>query len=151
MCLPMLSGSLSAATLMLRLSPASLRLLNGDDSDCVGGAGVDRDWAHRYAAWFSRREGRVFRLPHQDEYEKASRGVDGRAFPWGPNFYPPCANTIMGAEDHGTWLRQPGSFPIDESPYGVFDTAGNLSSLCWNGLSHLEPKPTLIGRGRARR
>ena len=41
-----------------------------------------------YAAWLGQRTGRPYRLPGELEYEKAARGVDARAFPWGDFFDP---------------------------------------------------------------
>ncbi len=47
--------------------------------------GVSWELAKAYCDWLSRANGRgrVYDLPHEAEWEKAARGPDGRAFPWG--------------------------------------------------------------------
>jgi eukaryotic-like serine/threonine-protein kinase len=88
--------------------------------------GIDAWSAEAYANWRSRRTGRVFRLPTEDEWEKAARGVDGRRYPWGDGFDPSFARmsasraTIPAPEPSGT-------FPVDVSVYGVRDMAGGVA------------------------
>ncbi len=84
---------------------------------------VHFDDARTYAAWRSARDGARYRLPTEDEWEKAARGTDGRFFPWGDHFDPACClmrDTVPGRPS----LHPVGSRPADESPYGVRDMAG---------------------------
>ena len=85
--------------------------------------------AEAYAAWLAERTGLPWRLPTEIEREKASRGVDGRYFPWGDFFDPDFCNMV------DTPRRAPGpelagARPLDESPYGALGLAGDLREWC---------------------
>ena len=83
----------------------------------------------RYAAHQTRRDSLAWRLPREAEWEKAARGVDGRLFPWGDDFDPSRARMwVRGTSAAG--LAPVGSHPLDESPYGVRDLAGNAATRC---------------------
>ncbi len=87
---------------------------------------VSWDDAQAFARWKSTQDGAAVRLPTENEWEKAARGVDGRFFPWGNHFDP--AFCKMSESRPG--VSQPeviGTFPLDESPYGVRDMAGGMS------------------------
>jgi sulfatase modifying factor 1 len=80
--------------------------------------GVTWAEAHAFALWAKKD------LPTEAQWEKAARGPDGYRSPWGNG--PPIWHR----------LRIPGqidkvaSFRGDESPYGVFDMAGNAQEWC---------------------
>ncbi len=56
----------------------------GDEACPV--AGVSWDDAVAFCRWRSGIEGREVRLPTEGEWERAARGADGRAYPWGDGF-----------------------------------------------------------------
>lgn len=86
---------------------------------------ISFDDARAYCAWASARDGVAYRLPTEDEWEKAARGPDGRFFPWGDHFDP--TFTRMRYSLPGDLMPKPvGQFEADASPYGVRDLAGNV-------------------------
>lgn len=97
---------------------------------------VNKSDAEAYAQWLSRRTGEHWRLPTEDEWEKAARGTDGRRFPWGDAFDP----LRLNSHDAGPFDTLPvGSFPKGASPFGLDDAAGEVYE--WTA--------TMDGQGRA--
>jgi len=92
--------------------------------------GVSCDDVERYVAWRSAVEGRVVRLPTEEEWEKAARGVDGRTYPWGDHFDPTFAHMRRSKPGPPAPSRV-GCYPHDVSPYGVYDMAGGVRE--WTG------------------
>ena len=90
--------------------------------------GIPREAAQAYCEWYGNRCGRPCRLPTAEEWEKAARGTDGRLYPWGNIFVKEYAFTYenkAARKEFGLWAK-PESFPMDVSPYGVYDMAGNV-------------------------
>ena len=82
-----------------------------------------------YARWRTARDGRIYRLPTEMEWEKAARGVDGRIFPWGDGFDPTLCR--MRLSRPGRPQAEPvGAYETDCSPYGVRDLAGGMRDFC---------------------
>lgn len=90
--------------------------------------GISWNDARDYVAWRNAQaeaagEPWVYDLPSELEWEKAARGVDGRAFPWGDRFD---FELTIGLHTKSVNLFDaPGGYePRDESPYGVQDLGG---------------------------
>jgi eukaryotic-like serine/threonine-protein kinase len=100
----------------------------GPDTPALGISWHD---ALAYCAWTSRRLGRVVRLPHDLEAEKAARGVDGRTYTWGEAYDGTYSNTIVSHPGGGRPAVLD-AFPGDLSPYGLRHVAGNTVTWCLN-------------------
>ena len=92
--------------------------------------------ADAYCAWRSRRDGLTssaggagkaepYRLPTDQEWEKAARGVDGRWFPWGKRFDASLCN-MRASSQKGPNTVSIHAYPTDVSVYGVRGLGGNV-------------------------
>lgn len=102
--------------------------------------------AEMYAAWLAKKTGAPHRLPSEHEWEKAARGADGRFFPWGNGFDPSFCK--MALSRPGRPQPEPvGSFPVDESIYGMRDAAGAIRE--WTDSFYDPGRETRTLRGGA--
>jgi len=98
------------------------------------------DWygATAYARWLAERTGVPWRLPNEIEREKATRGADGRHFPWGD--YPePTFACVGDSREQAAQITSVYDFPKDEGPHGVRGLAGNSRDWCANLWRHHGP------------
>ncbi|NUN49035.1 MAG: SUMF1/EgtB/PvdO family nonheme iron enzyme [Candidatus Brocadiae bacterium] len=87
--------------------------------------------AKEFGCWMSRRTGRRFEMLHEQEYEKTCRGVDGRTHSYGNTYDGTYSHTSVSLEGRMSPLPV-GSFPADESPFGVRDLSGGIETWCAN-------------------
>lgn len=78
---------------------------------------VTHDEATRYCSWRGRR------LPTSAEFEKAARGEQGLAYPWGNAYEAGKLNSAVAGPGETTPV---GAYGDGASPYGLFDMAGNV-------------------------
>ena len=87
-----------------------------------------------FCEWASNLLGRTIRLPTEHEWEKAARGGDGRAYPWG-NEPPDATRCNFASSDTASDTTPVGKFsPRGDSPYGCVDMAGNVCE--WTSSPH---------------
>ena len=91
---------------------------------------VDWNQAQAYCEW------RGGSLPTEAQWEKASRGTDGRTYPWGDEFAGNrvnfCDKNCLAewaewrSDDGYAGTAPVGSYESGKSPYGIYDLAGNV-------------------------
>ena len=84
---------------------------------------VSYDDAVAFCKWSSKQNEEEYRLPTEEEWEKAARGADGRKYPWGDKFDIERCNK-GGYESGGT--TPVACYAEGRSPFGCYDMAGNV-------------------------
>lgn len=75
-----------------------------------------------FCRWMEKKIGLPVRLPTEAEWELAARGTSGNKYPWGNEWKSEAAIS----KETGGKISAVKSFPLNRSPFGVFDMAGNV-------------------------
>ena len=84
--------------------------------------------AEQFCKWRSQKEGKEYRLPSEEEWEKAARGTDGRDYPWGNEFDKDNCNVKESLLGETTEVNR---YSNGTSPFGCYDMSGNV----WGWIS----------------
>jgi formylglycine-generating enzyme len=89
--------------------------------DCPKCPAMAINWiqASKYCRWAGKR------LPREEEWEAAARGITHYSYPWGETFRANHSN-LWGADDGYLFSAPVGSFQAGASASGVMDMAGNV-------------------------
>ena len=111
--------------------------------DCPNCPAMGINWiqASKYCRWAKKR------LPREEEWEAAARGVTNFSYPWGEVFLPNRSN-LLGEEDGHLFSAPVGSFQSGASTSGVMDMAGNV----WEWVdskksARLQPETRIVKGG----
>jgi formylglycine-generating enzyme required for sulfatase activity len=78
--------------------------------------------AAEFCKWLEKKIGLPVRLPTEAEWEMAARGATQNKYPWGSDWKKDAANS----KENGGKIAAVRSFPLNRSPFGAFDMAGNV-------------------------
>jgi formylglycine-generating enzyme required for sulfatase activity len=88
---------------------------------------VNWNQAKAYCEWRGTSTGSGYtRLPTEAQWEKAARGTDGRAYPWGEDIDCDRANYYDGNRYCVGDTTPVDSYESGQSPYGIYNLAGNV-------------------------
>ena len=85
-----------------------------------------------FCNWLSDRTGHTIRLPTEAEWERAARGIDGQAYPWGEKFDSQRCNSFetgLGSTC-AVGLFPAGASPPGAAGRGIVDSSGNVLEWC---------------------
>ncbi len=78
--------------------------------------------AQAYCEWLGKKLNMTVRLPTEAEWELAARGKELNKYPWGNEWNKDAAIS----EETGGKVSAVKSFPLNRSPFGAYDMAGNV-------------------------
>ena len=112
-----------------------------DDCPSCPAMGIDWNNADKHCRQIGKR------LPTEEEWESAGRGLSKRPLPWSNKIDKPRAN-LVGKNDGFPSVAPVGSFPVGAGPYGVMYMIGNVWE--WVSTPH-SPLPKNLEKNKTLR
>ena len=113
---------------------------NGKECPNCPAMGINWFQASKYCRWAGKR------LPNEEEWEAAARGMSNVTYPWGDVFLPQHSN-LHGKKDGYLFAAPVGSFPLGASSSGPVDMSGNVWEWVDNKKSSRVHRNTHIIKG----
>jgi formylglycine-generating enzyme required for sulfatase activity/DNA-binding SARP family transcriptional activator/energy-coupling factor transporter ATP-binding protein EcfA2 len=119
--------------------------------------GVSWFEAEAYCCWLTmtRDDGEVYRLPTEEEWERAARGSEGREYAWGNDYDLDKFNSaaFWNRDDGNDWVKDTNvssttivsQFPEGRTPDGIYDLTGNVWE--WTASWYDDEKVKRVVRG----
>lgn len=101
--------------------------------------------AKEFCRWKRKYTQEYFSLPHELEWEKAARGIDGRFYPWGPEEPSDEHACFQGAATYDATVPVAQFEGLNLSPYGCVGMVGNVWEWCLDSFD--DPRDPHILRG----
>ena len=115
-------------------NPSYLELMDklSPDPDCPA---TPISWwdSKFFIRWLRHKTNEYYSLPTELEWEAASRGSDGRKYPWG-NSPPTDLHASYSLKNKRMATVIVGTHPLGNSPFGLCDTAGNTWEWCLDSI-----------------
>ncbi len=117
---------------------------NAPDQPVVG---VSLEDALAYAAWLSEQTGWTFRLPTEEEWEKAARAGKEVIYPWGDEA--PNKNKAANYKGNGKFKNTSpvGAFENGKNEWGLSDMSGNVWEWTSSKRTAQEDSPLCVVKG----
>lgn len=78
--------------------------------------------AEAFCEWLAKKSGMIVRLPTEAEWELAAGGTEKTKYPWGNDW----DEKKAASEETKGKISAVKSFPLNRSPFGAYDMAGNV-------------------------
>jgi formylglycine-generating enzyme required for sulfatase activity len=111
-----------------------------DESGTSPATNLDWNDAQHYVAWLTRKNGQLYRLPSESEWEYSARAGTVTPYYWGKTLEKDRANCLGCTSERIGKATPAGTYPANN--FGLYDMAGNAAEWvqdCWNDSYKLAP------------